>query len=206
VAHDNHSPSLEPRTQSLIRSKIRKLIARAPFVRQFREDLEQDVFLTVHQRTRRIHLKPGERLAYIATLIDNRLIDFLRRAYAEKRDYRRLGSLHVLISEDDGVFLELGQTLAEQAHHGRLRRQTRTQREVIELRHDVATVLRRLPPDLRELAELLSMKSLAEIARDCGIPRTTLQGRVHKLRRIFERANLHEYLPVRRQFGFALRR
>ena len=56
------------------------------------------------------------------------------------------------------------------------------------------SVLDRLPPKLRDLAERLKGDSLSQIARDTGVPRTTLYESVRRLRQIFERAGLGKYL------------
>lgn len=198
MAHDQ-KPPLDPSAQELIRSKLRKLAAKTPFTQQHSEDLEQELYLAVYRGTKKVRLSPERRLAYLTKLIDNRIIDFLRRSYAGKRDYRRLRSLHVLVEEEDGVFVEVGATFGERTHDRRRQRQARPGQGIAELRLDVADVLRRLSPQLRELAEALASKSLPEIARETGVPRSTLQGAVAKLRRIFERANLRDYLDVRRQ-------
>lgn len=54
------------------------------------------------------------------------------------------------------------------------------------LRHDLAEFLRRLPPDLRELAEYLNRYSLRRVARLLGISRSTLRRRLNRVRQRFE--------------------
>jgi hypothetical protein len=59
---------------------------------------------------------------------------------------------------------------------------------------DLADVVAHLPKELRDLAERLKSRSLSETSRELGIPRSTLQRRVHRLRQYFEDAGLRIYL------------
>ena len=58
----------------------------------------------------------------------------------------------------------------------------------------VNDVLAQLPPELRQLADLLQDSPMAEAARILGVARTTLYGRVRKLRQRFEEKGLRHYL------------
>jgi DNA-directed RNA polymerase specialized sigma24 family protein len=190
VEPQDDSLALDPLTRKLIHSKVDRLVARCPFARPMREDLEEDLRSLVHLRTQNTRPQPGKERAFLGKLIDCCLIDFLRRACAAKRDYRHLTSLHRLVREEGGRQVELGETLPADAHERRLRKESLSEQEQLDLSSDVAEVLRGLPPGLRELAEqLLSLKP-AEIVRLTGVPRSTLQGRIRKLRQIFENANL----------------
>lgn len=55
-----------------------------------------------------------------------------------------------------------------------------------DLRIDVEAVRARLAPELAGLADGLRLHSLAELAREWQVPRTTLQRRVGKLRAAFD--------------------
>ena len=60
---------------------------------------------------------------------------------------------------------------------------------------DLMAVLDSLPPPLREVAELLMTDSVAEAARRLGKSRSTIYGRLARLRERFEDAGLARYLP-----------
>jgi len=64
----------------------------------------------------------------------------------------------------------------------------------VELVHDVAAVLAKLPPKLRDLCERLKHHSITEVAQQLGIPRTTLHDAIGRLRQHFEDAGLRDYL------------
>jgi hypothetical protein len=59
---------------------------------------------------------------------------------------------------------------------------------------DITEVVTKLPDELRDLAERLKTRSVSEIARDMGVPRTTLNESVRRLCRRFESAGLKDYL------------
>lgn len=70
----------------------------------------------------------------------------------------------------------------------------RIDQEYADLATDVATVLAKLTAEERELCERLQSQTLSEIARELGVPRSTLADRVEKLRSRFEDAGLQHYL------------
>jgi DNA-directed RNA polymerase specialized sigma24 family protein len=139
----------------------------------------------------RVELPPltgtGKGRVYLNKVIDRCLIDFLRRICAARRDYRRRDSIHRLVREDGGAVVELGSTLAEDAHQMRLSHEFRSEQEKFEASLDLETMLSWLPPDLRDLARRLIDQTPTEISRDTGVPVTTIQYRVQKIRAIFRR-------------------
>jgi DNA-directed RNA polymerase specialized sigma24 family protein len=58
----------------------------------------------------------------------------------------------------------------------------------------VEEALASLPEDLRDLAERLKSRSLSQVARELGVPRSTLQDRVQQLLEAFECAGLRDFL------------
>jgi DNA-directed RNA polymerase specialized sigma24 family protein len=117
----------------------------------------------------------------------------LRDRFAAKRDFRRVGSLHQSVHTDEGQ-AELGQTVSQEEQDARQGRSARSKTEQTELALDMAEMIARLPEDKQELARLLPHHSVTEIARQQGVPRSTLQGRIRQLRQLFDRAGLREYL------------
>ena len=55
-------------------------------------------------------------------------------------------------------------------------------------------VIAALPEDLQDLCEKLQSSNMAEIAREMGVPRSTLYGKLTKLRDAFRDGGLEEYL------------
>ena len=63
-----------------------------------------------------------------------------------------------------------------------------------EIRMDLDRAIASLPDELRDLCERLRDDTMAEIAREMGVPRTTLYDRLSKLRDAFREAGLEDYL------------
>ena len=59
---------------------------------------------------------------------------------------------------------------------------------------DLDELLQSLPEDLREMCDRLKNDSISQVARELGIPRSTLRDRVCKIRRRFEQSELQKYL------------
>ena len=76
----------------------------------------------------------------------------------------------------------------------RLQTVIRSGEETADLRNDVRSVISDLPPEERALCQHLMTESVSTVARLMGIPRTTLQGSLRRLRQRFEDAGLREYV------------
>ena len=59
---------------------------------------------------------------------------------------------------------------------------------------DVATILADLPPQIADICERLKRDSISVVARDLGIPRSTLRDMLSTVRSRFESGNMREYL------------
>jgi len=160
-----------------------------------REDIEQELRLKLLMHFAGYDPRQGHWHAFVTALVERQAANLLRAKRAEKRDHRSVRSLSMEVAEDaeEGP-VELADTISPRHLASRLGRATREERELAELAMDVSDVIAGLPPELRELAQRLKTDSLSQIARDLGVPRTTLADRVRKLRRCFEQAGLRDYL------------
>ena len=71
----------------------------------------------------------------------------------------------------------------------------RLEAERVDMHLDISFVISELPPDLKPLAERLLTHSIAEVAREFGVPRSTLyETGIARLREIFEDKGLGEYI------------
>lgn len=62
------------------------------------------------------------------------------------------------------------------------------------LRHDVGMAVAALPPRLRDACEQLRRESVSTVARAQGVPRSTLDSSLRKVRAAFAHAGLAQYL------------
>lgn len=135
----------------------------------------------------------GDRRSFIKAVINNAAQNLVENTEAQKRwtgitltslaaavsDQDDSLTLADMISNDDGlwdsVYLGYDQLSAD-------------------LRHDLDRAISQLPPDLARICLLLKTRTITEIAAETGIPRTTIQDAVKKLRKIMGKAGLRIYL------------
>jgi RNA polymerase sigma-70 factor (ECF subfamily) len=184
----------DDRALKLIRERVKRLIGRHGFTASDRDDLEQDMTLHLLECLRRQQQLIDAPEGFFRKVIARHAVTLIRRRKAEKRDHRRLNSLHEKVLDEDGEYVERARTIPEDHTQSRLQTAPRSRLEDVELVHDVAAVLAKLPPDLRDLCERLKDHSVAEVARQLGVPRRTLRDTIGRLRRHFEEAGLGDYL------------
>lgn len=184
----------DDQTLKLIRERVKRLIGRHGFTASDRDDLEQDVVLHVLECLRRQQQLIEAPEGFFRKVIADHAVTLIRRRQAEKRDHRRLSSLHEMVLDEDGEYVERARIIPEDHAQSRLGTDPRDRLEGIELAHDVAAVLATLPTDLRDLCERLKDHSVAEAARQLGVPRRTLRDAIGRLRQHFEEAGLRDYL------------
>ncbi|MBI1900551.1 MAG: sigma-70 family RNA polymerase sigma factor [Planctomycetia bacterium] len=193
MSHDDNRDKIDRFARGIIRRKVKQLVGRAGFKQQDREDLEQELILRLLQALPSFNPKKAHRNAFVTTVIERAVASILRDKQAEKRDHRRVSSLFVLIDTPCGP-TELASTISQAEYDARRGRCPRSLEEMAQLIRDVADLMARLPPDLRDLAEPLMTQSKSEIARELDTPRTTLNEWVRRIRRRFERAGLKDYV------------
>ncbi len=89
---------------------------------------------------------------------------------------------------------DAAETIGYREYNARRGCDPRSELELAQLVRDVADVMATLTDEQRVFAEDLASRSKADIARDMGIPRTTLSSRVRPALRRFEDAGLKDYL------------
>lgn len=178
----------------LIRERVKRLIGRHGFTASDRDDLEQDMTLHLLECLRRQQQSIEAPEGFFRKVIADHAVTLIRRRKAEKRDHRRLSSLHDKVLDEDGEYVERARIIPEDHLQSRLGTAPRDRLEEVELTHDVAAVLAKLPPELRDLCERLKHHSITEVARQLGVPRTTLHDTIGRLRRHLGEAGLRDYL------------
>ncbi len=175
-----------------IKERVKQMIAKEGFKASDREDLVQDFALHLLECLKRLKTPIRDRQGFFRRLIACHAITLMRRREREKCDHWRECSLSEQVADEDGLPAEMAQMILEadgRAHRGI------TPRDRVEVRvraDDVATVLTKLPPDLRDLCERLKRHSVAEVARQLDMPRQTLQDAIQRLRSQFEDTGLGE--------------
>jgi RNA polymerase sigma-70 factor (ECF subfamily) len=185
-----------------IRHRARQLARTEGIAAQDIEDIRQDLIVDLLERLPKFDPAKATCNTFVARIIDRKVAKLIRDRNCEKRDPRREEcSLNECIDDGEGGSVERVQTIAADEADRRLGRQARSDQETAELALDVEAVLKRLPDNLRRLCELLKTGSIADAARAMGVPRTTLNDHVKKLREVFEAAGLRDYLAGRPSSG-----
>ena len=192
--HNDNTPLLGRFEFGIVRKKVRQIIGCAGFKKQDRDDLEQELIARLLQSLKSFDPDVAHRKSFVTAVVERAVATILRDAQAEKRDPRRIGSLHVLVEVSDDGPTELAEMVGDREYNARRCRDPRSAEDLSQLTSDLAGVLAALPTELRDLAERLKSHSIAEIARDLGVPRTTLNDTVRRLRQRFEQAGLRAYL------------
>lgn len=193
----------------LIRFKVRRLAGQAGFTQADIPDLEQDLVIDLLARLPRFDARRANRETFISRVVKNHIATLIEGQKAGVRDYRKnAGSLDERRDRPDGGFGDTPPVLENQAFLRQVVSAARKKEDLCDLRVDIETALKGLPPDLRHLCEQLMTSSVSEVARETGRPRGTLYESIRKVRDRFEKAGLAVYLdspdrlrraPVRNQ-------
>lgn len=194
MAKANFDPSDDRFTRGIIRRKVKQLIGRAGFTKQDREDLEQELFARVLQGLPKFNPDKAHRNKFITTVVERYVANILRNKQAEKRDHRRISSLNVTIEVAEEGPTELADTIGERELDARFGRRRRDEQELAELAFDLAEVIAALPDRWQTLLELRKTRTMQEVADEMGVPRTTLNDWIRRIRLRFEKSEMRDYL------------
>jgi len=194
---------LEGYARDVIRHKARQLIGKYGFTRDDYDDLQQEMMLDLLRRLGKYDPSKAGLSTFVARIVDRKVSTLIRHQRQEKRDYRRqVCSLDAKVEDQDGQARGLDEVLSQDAFDDEVARHDRPGAERLDLRLDLTLALDELPDDLRQLALRLQTRTVAEIARELGVPRSTLYEKgIARLRKIFEDKGLREYLGEARHPG-----
>ena len=187
---------LDGYAREVIQHKARQLINKYGFTSDDSKDLKQDMMLDLLRRLTNYDPTRAGLSTFVARVVDRKISTLIRHQRQEKRDYRRyVIPLDAQVEDQDGQQHGLDEVLSQDAFDEEIGRYDRPEAERNDLRLDLSLVLDDLPEDLHYLARRLQTRTVAEIARELGVPRSTLyeQG-IARLRKIFEDKGLREYL------------
>ena len=188
------APKLGRFEYGIVRRKVKQIIGRAGYTRQDKEDLEQELLTRLLQGLKSFDPNVAHRKAFVTAIVERSVASIIRDAEAQKRDHRRIGSLQLLVEVTEDGPTELAETIGDREYNGRRCRNPRSDEDLAQLVTDLADVIDSLPDELRDLAERMKTKSISAIAREIGVPRTTLNDTVRRLRQRFETAGLRGYV------------
>jgi RNA polymerase sigma-70 factor (ECF subfamily) len=179
----------------LIRRKARELITRFGFSPADREDIEQDLRLLLIRRFDKFDPSVAHYNVFVTTVIERFTATIIEHREAESRAPERSGgSLSRLIDDGDGNQIEKGATLTEDQHALRTGVKFRSDEHLRALAADVADLLNGLSSELFDICRRLQSNTVSGVARELGIPPSTLRDALQRLRPQFEASGMREYL------------
>jgi len=181
-------------TLGYVRKRARQLVGKHGFRETDREEIEQRLLLKLAGRLHTARPDDPKWKAYLATAASHGIASMIRDKQAEKRDHRKSSSIHAVVGADEDGPIELSDTIGPREANARLGIAPRSDAALAELGMDVADVMAGLPEDLRDLCLRLKHGSVSQVAREMGVPRTTLAAAVARLRELFEKAGMHRHL------------
>lgn len=191
-----HQPPIDEFVTRLVRRKARQLVGRAGFSASDVDDIEQELVLKLLRHRSAFNPAHSHWYAFVTTVIERHVATILRDKRMEKRDSTRLTSLQTIVHDPINGPSQLAATVGQRELDNRLGLQTRPEWDSQELTLDTASLLADLPPALREICERLKRVSISAVAREMGVPRTTLCYQLRRLRIRFERADLGDYVKT----------
>ncbi len=190
----NSYDGIDAYAADLIRHKARQLVGKAGLTENDRQDLEQELMIDLLSRMKHFNPAKGKKTTFMTRIVERRISNILEARFAQCRDWRKCtASLNDPIPGGDDDSTERIEQVSSDGQMGHQGRETIEQRQN-DIRLDVDRMIATLPEDLQELCEKLQSSNMAEIAREMGVPRSTLYGKLTKLRDAFREAGLDEYL------------
>jgi len=202
MGNKNNYKGLDEYAVKSIRIRARQLVGKAGLVEADIPDLEQELAVDLWRRLPSYDPARATRKTFIARVVEHRVATILEARRAACRDVKREAfSLDdpLPVQGDQGgedwVSSAGGSMVLDQDE---IRQRTgagcRSEAEERELRHDLEAVLQELSPDQRDLCFRVVDTPVAEVARELGVPRTTLNDSLRRVQAVFARADLSSYL------------
>jgi len=187
---------IDDSAKMIIRQRAERICEQCGFTKDDREDLEQELTLHLLERAQEFDPSRASWNTFVARITDNKATSIIRHHGRQKRNFRLL-----VCSLDDTIDCERGRADTRETTHlqdgcdPRMGTTWRFEVEEIDMRVDVSRVLSELSRDLQQLAQRLKTHTITEVARELGIPRSTLYSRdIARLRRTLEESGVLEYI------------
>ena len=182
-------------TMTLVQCKARQLVGKAGYTQDDLVDIEQDLIKSLLACMPQFDSAKATLNTFADRVVGSRIVDLLRRRNAEIRNRgREAFSLNEEIETEDGS-VEIIETVSQDEIDLRTGRYNRPAAERAHLQIDLNAVVAGLSPELRQVADMLRTQSVAEVARELGIPRRTFREKhLAQLREVFAANRMDDYL------------
>ena len=194
---DTHRPNepLTPYLTALIECKARQLVGKAGYTPDDLKDIEQDLIRDLLERLPKFDPAKASLNTFADRVVGHKSKSLMRDRQAERRDWRREAfSLDEEIETEEGSTTRL-EFFSQDKVDLLTKHFDRRGVERAHLQLDLEAALAGLTTEMRQIAEMLMTQSVAEAARELGIPRGTFRDRyLAQLREVFAAKRLNDYL------------
>lgn len=169
-----------------IRYRVEHVIGKFGYTTSDREDLTQELILDLLEAMPHFDPGRGSRKTFICRVLDRKVRSLIRYQRAQKRDSQRVQQSIDDIRPDHPTF-------DEEHQRRRMGRAPAATPESIDLRLDVAETLRRMPPRLQRVAQVLASHPPRQAARVLGVKASRLEELMCEIRLHFEEAGITQH-------------
>lgn len=185
---------IDKRSKWLVKHKAWQLVGHYGFTESDAEDIEQELTIHLLLRLRSYDPSRAARTTFVESVLNNKIRSIIKEERQSGRyDHRLVGkSLDepVAADIDDGLTLEdMLSWDSPSVSHGRI-----TSSDLRDLRIDLEQAMSAMTPEMRDLCIMLIRSNIADIVRESGMPRHKIQWLRTRIKRIFLRFCLDEYL------------
>ncbi|MAD79962.1 MAG: hypothetical protein CMJ50_03840 [Planctomycetaceae bacterium] len=175
-----------------IRGRSRQIARQAGLCKADVDDVQQILFQRICENIGQFDPEEACFLVFVTALVERYAVNIIRHHLAVKRGRRVTCPLSTIV-DDDGRPAELFELIGDREQDNRTLRKSPDPRTALDLPIDVREAITTLPDDMRKLVKLLMVYSPTDLARELGVPRTTIHDRIRQLRRHLQNTALPKY-------------
>jgi RNA polymerase sigma-70 factor (ECF subfamily) len=180
----------------VIRNKARQLVGKSGLNKSHVQDLEQEMRIDLFERMPKFDGSRASCRTFIVRIVNHKASKIMRSQWADKRHFKRNEcSLNELVDDGDGFKVQRSETIDQDEYVRRTAGgATMPAAERRDLAVDLEGAAEDLPRDIRAVFDRLKTQTIAEVAAETGISRTSVMRIIYVLREHLARAGLEKYL------------
>ncbi len=178
----------------LIIRKARQLRRNPCFSQEDPQDLQQELACRLLKRLEKYDEQQGERDHFISMAVKQLVANLVRDRRTKLPRGRKVVSLFGGVDSRSGDPLPLAAAVTPDDLDARIGGRRCSPEVLAQLALDCAEILNGLSEEDLAIVEALKTKSRSEAARALGVPRTSLNDHIRRIRERFERGDMRKYL------------
>jgi len=177
----------------IITYRAKTLIGKAGYKPKDLEDIEQDLMLDLIERLDKYDSAKAKLSTFIDRIVDHKIANLLEERRAAKRDLSKtFTTLDTPFEGSDGQNTTLLDITGTDEYLERMGYQDKSSLVNLDTEIDLDLILKKLPSDDLRILSLLAGRTLVDVAKELGMPRTTLIYKIQKIRKALCELGLDE--------------